>query len=214
MTIARRLWFGFGTLLVLFAVVVVCITLWLRELDQNLRQMTTVAMPLADAAHGMDIKALDIGTEVMRYLDTGEPAARQRLGRDEADFEEFQNRYERLAHTPKHKELLEKIGALYSEYIALAHSLVDQRDALRALYPDVVSNIEGLRANIAREALLENSRAVDVPAIMANRVNDLSVWLNRYLVASDLTYKQRLFEAAGGLQAELETFQHLRLTAK
>ena len=95
---------------------------------------------LSSAAYEMEIDMIGTGMGVLKYLDTGDPQFLARMEKDEADFERFKTRYEQLAETPKGKELGNKVGALFQEFVQLGRVLMDQRDERETLFRAIAEN--------------------------------------------------------------------------
>ena len=100
MTIARKLWLGFGILILLFVLTGLAVGTSVRAVQGALREITAVEEPTAASAYEMEINAVEIGRNVLSYLETGEPEARERAADDRADFGGFKERYDRLIDTP------------------------------------------------------------------------------------------------------------------
>ncbi len=105
LTIARKLLLGFGSLLVILLTTGLVVNRKLRTIEKDLTEITTVEEPTSAAAYEMEINVIGTGLGVLKYLDTGDPRYRLRVEKDEADFERFKAQFDRLAGTPKGKEL-------------------------------------------------------------------------------------------------------------
>ena len=144
MTLARNLWFGFGTLILMTAVMALVILINVRSVDRSLTEMTTVEVPLSAAAYEMEINAIGTGMGVLKYLETGDPQHRARVEKDEADFERFKAEYDSLAVTPAEKAMGAQVGRLYTQYRALGENLLSAKDVQENLFVRVSNNFEKL----------------------------------------------------------------------
>src|SRR5918998_243258 len=136
MTIARKLWLGFGALILVFLVTSLIVVFSERTVESALDEIGDVEGPSSDAAHEMQINALEISQDVLEYLDTGDPRYREQLEDARADFEEFQARHAELVDTPTGREHVEQIDSLYQEYVAAGQSLIDE-------YDERAANVDG-----------------------------------------------------------------------
>ena len=116
---------GLGLLLSLFVIAAIVSLLQARIVDVKVREITEVKEPTSAAAYEMEINVIGTGLGVLKYLQTGDEIHRQRVAKDEADFERFKARYDLLAETPKGKELGDRVSLLYQEYKALGYTLMD-----------------------------------------------------------------------------------------
>src|SRR5215210_9141381 len=128
MTIARKLWLGFGVLIFIFLLAGLIIFLSQRSTRSTLDEIANVEEPTRAAAYEMEINTVEIGRDVRVYMINGDPRYREEFADDQADFEEFNTRYDELADTQKGKELGDRIDALYGQYVSLGETLMDKKD--------------------------------------------------------------------------------------
>ncbi|MGH3106852.1 MAG: PAS domain S-box protein, partial [Rubrobacteraceae bacterium] len=128
MTIARKLWLGFGVLIVIFLVADLTILLSAATMNRDLTQTLSVEETARTAAYEMEIKTVEIGRDVRVYSLNGDPRYRENFAKDRAQFEESKARYDEVVDTRKGKELGDRIDALYGEYVSLGDSLMDEKD--------------------------------------------------------------------------------------
>ncbi|MDP9424739.1 MAG: PAS domain S-box protein, partial [Actinomycetota bacterium] len=128
MTIARKLWLGFGILILIFVLTGLVVGTSVRSIGASLREIVKVEEPTATAASEMELNTVEIGQGVLSYLDTGDPRERQQVVNDQADFEEFKTLYNERVESQKGKELGGQVDRLYTEYVALGTELMDVRD--------------------------------------------------------------------------------------
>jgi len=132
MTIARKLWLGFGILILIFLLAGLAIFLSQRSIQGSLDEVVGVEEPTRAATYEMETYAVEIGRDVLQYLDTGETQYRESFADDRAQFEKFKARYDGLVDTPTGEELRARINSVYGEYVALGESLIDRRNEFAA----------------------------------------------------------------------------------
>jgi PAS domain S-box-containing protein len=128
MTIARKLWLGFGVLILTFFVAGLTILLSAATMNRDLTKIVSVEEPVRAAAYEMDINTVEIGRDIKVYLLNGDPHYREEFANDQAEFEEVKALYDELADTQKGKELGDRIDTLYGEYVSLGQALMDKKD--------------------------------------------------------------------------------------
>ena len=106
-----RVSLGLGQLLGLFVIAALVALIQARIVDDKVREITEVEEPTSAAAYEMEINAIGTGLGVLKYLQTGDEIHRQRVAKDEADFERFKAQYDLLAETPRGKELGQKASS-------------------------------------------------------------------------------------------------------
>ncbi|QIN77577.1 hypothetical protein GBA65_02575 [Rubrobacter marinus] len=89
MTIARKLWLGFGILILIFLLTALAVGTSVRSVAGALDEIVTVEEPTAATAYEMEINTVEIGRSILSYLETGDPELREAAQSDRADFEEF-----------------------------------------------------------------------------------------------------------------------------
>ena len=210
---------GMGLLLSLFVVAALVSLFQARIAGEKVREITEVEEPTSAAAYEMEINVIGTGLGVLKYLQTGDAIHRQRVAKDEADFERFKAQYDLLAETPRGRELGEQVGLLYQEYKALGDTLMDQADRRELLFATTGENFieldgildEKLQANIdlqAPDGPEKLKESVDMEADIA----EVGTWLGSYLHTPKAEYKLRVFDNIQDVQAELIQFRSLRLT--
>ena len=128
MTIARKLWSGFGFLMLLFALACLIIFLSERSISMALDETVRVEEPTRAAAYEMEINVIEIGRDVEEYRLTGDERYLERFRDDRADFRRFKARYDGLADTERGRELGREISVAYADYVALGERLVESPD--------------------------------------------------------------------------------------
>ena len=155
MTIARKLWLGFGSLVLLFAVACLVIFLSQRSIDSALDEIVRVEEPTRAASFEMEINTVEISRDVMDYVVTGAPRYREQFADDRADFERFKARYDGLVETREGGELGDRIDSIYGDYAALGKKLMNEREG----YDD---NVDGQFEEDQREFLALQSDLNDL----------------------------------------------------
>ena len=129
MTIARKLWLGFGVFIFFLVITTLTIEAHLRVVEKDLERLTWVEEPTRMAAYEMGMSVADVSLGVLKYLDTADPKYRKQAEEGIADFGLFRAQYDRLTETRAEKELGKKLAAVFKEYIALGEILMNTRDA-------------------------------------------------------------------------------------
>jgi CHASE3 domain sensor protein len=119
MTIARKLWLGFGALILVFLAASLIVLFSERTIENTLDEIVNVEEPTNRAAYEMEINAVEISRDVLEYLETGDPQYRNRFEDDRTDFEESQASHVELVDIPTGREHVEQIDSLYGEYVTL-----------------------------------------------------------------------------------------------
>ena len=127
----------------------------LRTARKAMHEVAEVEEPTSAAAYEMEINVIGTGLGVLKYLDTGDPQYRARVEKDEADFVRFKARYDQLAETAAGKELGNKVGVLFGEFVQLGGVLMDKRDERETLFRAMAENFEVIDG-ILDEEIQEN----------------------------------------------------------
>ncbi len=88
MTIARKLWLGFGIVVLIFLAASLIIVVSQRSISSALDEIASVEEPTRDASQEMEINLVEMSRDVLEYLHEGDPQYRERLAEDRAEFEE------------------------------------------------------------------------------------------------------------------------------
>jgi two-component system, sensor histidine kinase and response regulator len=126
MTIARKLWLGFGVLVLVFAVACGTIFISERSISMALNEIVLMEEPTRSAAYEMEINVAEISSDVMDYRRTGDERYLNRFENDKADFQRFKATYDDLADTGRGEDLGREISAGYDEYITLGEDLMER----------------------------------------------------------------------------------------
>lgn len=185
MSTERRLWLGFGTLLVILVLTVSGVLVWLRSMSGSLQDILKRGEPARQAVYEMDVHNSSTGLGVLNYLHTRAAGYRQRVADDAAQFRSAAEQYRRL--TPSREDLAQQISAVFEEYVLLGMKLMDQgdkeaerHDALSAgLKPTLRDLDEHLKADLAAD---RRAGARNIDALLGVRQNlaAAGIWLGLY----------------------------------
>jgi len=126
MKISRKLWLGFGTLILLLLLAGSIILLSERSTGNAINEIVEVEEPTRSAVYEMEINAGELGLDVLGYVETGDPRYRERFEEDRAEFDRFKAHYDRLVDTDTGRRHSERISSLYGEYVALGERLTNR----------------------------------------------------------------------------------------
>ena len=190
----------------------------LRTAQRAMHEVAEVEEPTSAAAYEMGINVIGAGLGVLKYLDTGGPQYRDRVEKDEADFVRFKARYDELAETSVGKELGNKVGALFGEFVQLGNVMMDGRDERETLFRAIAENFEVIDG-ILDEEIQENldeagpdgQEKVIEAAAMEGDIAEVGAWLGNYLRVATPAYRERIFNNARDFRVHLAEFKNLRL---
>ncbi len=123
MTISRKLWLGFGVLILLFLLAGLIVLLGQRSTSNSIEEIVRVEEPTRSAVYEMEIKSGEMGTDVTGYVETGDQIYRQRFQEDKAAFEKYKVRYDGLVDTETGRRHRQEISSIYEDYAALGERL-------------------------------------------------------------------------------------------
>ena len=130
MTIARKLWLGFGGLILVFLLAGIVIFFSQRAIQNTSNEIVEVEQPTRAASFEMEINSVEINRDVLEYLNTGDPRHRERFADDRADFERFRARHAELVDTPTGERHVVRIRSIHVKHVAAGEALMDRRDEL------------------------------------------------------------------------------------
>ena len=174
MTIARKLWLGFGALILVFLIAGLTILLSAAAMNREHTEIVSVAMPVRSAAYEMEIHTTEIGRDVRVYMLNADPSYREEFAKDRAEFEESKARFDELVDDQKGKELATRIDTLYGEYVSLGDSLMDKKDQ------------QGTVSTGKQEEFLKRQNELDSLLAVAGLAHDPVVRQVRQVVAQAL----------------------------
>ncbi len=101
----------------------------LLQVRREVRYLADVHEPVKSATHEMEINVKGVAFGTMSYLSAPTPLFRDLVADNESDFLRFHAEYERLATTPRERELGAVIGERFKEFRAAGEELKTLRDA-------------------------------------------------------------------------------------
>ena len=127
LTIGRKLWLGFGVLILLLVVTGLLIDRSMVTIGENLRDITEVEEPESAAAFEMESSLLGTGFAVLGYLHDRDQQHLDRIAADAENFTKFQQQYRDLTRTAGNEleaGLADRVDEGYLQFIALANRLI------------------------------------------------------------------------------------------
>ena len=128
MSIARKLWLGFGILILILLLASLAVFFSERSTEESLNEIVNVEEPTRAASFEMEINTVEISRDALDYLETGDDSFRSRFANDQRDFEKALDRYNSLVDTPTGTKQGEMISSIYEGYIGLGAKLLKARD--------------------------------------------------------------------------------------
>ena len=214
MTIARKLWLGFGILVLLFVLTGLVVGTSVRSVQEALAEIVKVEEPTAETAYEMEINAVEISRNVLNYLETGDPEMRERARNDRADFEEFKARYDELIDTPTGAEQGERIRAAYDEYAALGDSLMNEKDRMDDLLLELDGDFEAMD-EIVDEGLAVDRAELDKLRVLTEVDSGISGTNNSlvdYIQDPEEEYRGDLVGNIAEVRGNISSYRDLDLT--
>lgn len=214
MTIARKLWIGFGILVLIPLAVAIIAYLGIKKSDADLQRLAEIKGLTVEAINQMEINAIGIEAGVLEYLRSGDPRYREQVEDYESNFKKAQDRYSRLVE----RRQQDQIGRLYERYIVLGETLMDRRDDQEKLLSELDENFEsteaildeGIRANTNENESKKAKAATDLEVDLATT----STRIGTYLRVPQEEHKERVLDSANELDKDLEKFGRFDLTKK
>jgi len=205
---------GFAAIMLALVAVGLSLTQSHQAIERDLELIATVEEPESAAAYEMEINILGAGLAVKKYVLTGDPKHRERLAKDEADFERYRAEYERLSDNPAEKELGRTIDALHKSYRETGRLLLDLRDRREALHARLSAEIEAfdrLFASADFKSPDYDEKHRETLGAAAD-VGEMGTWIGHYLASSRDDSRQRAFDDLGRVEAHVMTLRRLRLS--
>ncbi len=191
----------------------------LTTIKQALQTISEIEEPASAAAYEMEINAIGTGMGVLKYLDTGDARYRDRVAKDEGDFERFLAQYQQLADSVEERALGQKIARLYREYRNIGETLINKKDQQDRLATAVADTFEQARATL--DELLQRSIAeqqqddfdrLTTVIAMNTEIAEVSSWLGNYLLTLNPQYRTRIYTTTEKFGEQLAEFQRLALS--
>ncbi|MBA4114944.1 MAG: hypothetical protein H0X71_00550, partial [Rubrobacter sp.] len=219
MTIARKLWMGFGILILIFMIAGLIIGASVWSIGEAIEKITSVEEPTSAAAYEMEINVVELSQDVLDYRETGEPQYRERFADDKADFKEFKHTYDSLVNTQSGREQGVRIGTLYREYVALGDTLMDRSELQGALSEESNQAFAELDNLLEQEMLAgvdqgapDGPEKADVLAALDDKATETNVYLQDYLLRPQTEYQEGVLESIAEFREELTRFEELDST--
>jgi len=145
--VARKLWIGFGVMILLPALCSLAVYRYSERVHQNLEKVVTVAGPLEEAILEMEINTSETARAVTDYVRA--PSAKQLaiIADSAADFARFAASFARLAVTPaeaKHGRLAVELHNDFQELGREIATLADRRTARLQAFETIGEEIDEL----------------------------------------------------------------------
>ena len=221
LTLARRLWLGFGLLSLILLVSVVVVEWNMGVVDRNLTAIIEVDEPESAAAYEMEINLIGTGFAVLGYLHDRDPAHLERIEDDARDFDRFQARYNEVAEGELEKSLAVEVDRGYTEFTALADDLIRIEDAQTAKLGVFLGNLDEIDA-ILDEQIQANIHHGDPQGMqklhaaheMEINTNGMALGLGNYLRTHRAEYEQRVLKDEADFTRFIAAYEALDLSAE
>ncbi len=139
----RALWLGFGALTALLIILGVVSAHGLRSIGDDVDAQTDVARPRSVAARELEVQVLHYDLEVRAFL-AGDAAARERRLQRADEVAQHLATYQKLAETPRQRELAKRFAAHWQPLHALNETLITAGKAT----PDELGTLVRLRLKL------------------------------------------------------------------
>lgn len=204
---------GFAAIMLALVVVGTALNRSHRAIARDLERIANVEEPVSAAAYEMEINILGAGMAVQKYLVTGDPAHRERLAKDEADFDRFRAEYERLVDTPAAKDFGKRIDALNERYRATGRTLIEFRDQREALHLQLSARVEEIDRVFDGFDFVSPDRGAKYREALSLEadIGELGMWLGNHLLNTRPAHRERVLDDLGHAEEHLDAFQKLPL---
>ena len=217
MSIARKLWLGFGVLILIFVLASIAIGTSVRNIETIIDEIANVDEPVDTASYEMEISAVEIGRDVRTYLFDGSPEHRQRFQNNREDFERFQARYAALTDDPRGSRLAERIDSIYQDYSTLGAELMgqkDEQDATLARWNDTFRELEEAADADGFTGGSNSQEKALLAARIESDIAEIAAYLNSYLQAPNDDIRSLIEEEIGEVQEKGSDLAALDLDAE
>ncbi|MDQ3387257.1 MAG: PAS domain S-box protein, partial [Actinomycetota bacterium] len=219
MSIARKLWLGFGSLLLIFVLASLTIFISQRSTEMALEEIVDVEEPTRAAAFEMEINTVEISRDVLDYLDTGDGRFRQRFINDQGDFEKAKASYDKLVDTERGVKQGEELSSVYERYSSLGEELLkakDDQDGLLGRTSRSFGGIDGIfdetldSVRDSTSASERLSRLADIQYDIASVNNSMTTYMRN---PRD-EYRQDVVDNEAEVREGFEAYRNLDLDAE
>lgn len=98
------------------------------RIGEALDHLIETEQPASDAAYEMEINTIGSGLGVLRYAESGDKEALDRVEEDEREFRKFHEEYMKVADTPEDREIGREVKALFDKYSDRGREIVKDTD--------------------------------------------------------------------------------------
>jgi len=208
-TVANRLAFGFGALLLLLIVSGLVSYSQICRIDNDLDQIVEIEGPLEQAVLEMEINSIETARAILNYVIEPNDRFIKQVHESESRFEHYATNFGALAETDDERRAGEKVFALYSNIVSLGDDLMEtvqqQRQSLKRLRWDV--------AQIDQLIKLDMNRNVDRTASDARQLVEqllkMEIQIEVAFAAVEGYVAHRSPDHKTELQAAFESFQRI-----
>lgn len=198
--VSTKVYLAFGGIVALCLIALLMVISGLKVIDGQMARIVGMHAPLRAAAYELEINTVGVGMGVMKYLDRPDPAHRQRVEKDKADFDRFKREYDRLAPSDEGRRLGREIGVQHRNFLTLGEDLMARQDALESRLARFSDNVRALHGLLDREfAGGGDARLMQLEAGIAR----VAQWLGLYLHAGDAAYLGLIERERRELQRQL-----------
>ncbi len=222
LTVGRKLWLGFGVLILLLVVTGLLIDRSMVTIDENLRDITEVEEPESAAAFEMEISLLATGFAVLGYLHDRDPQHLERIGADAENFSRFQQQYHELAEAQGSEleaSLADQVDEGYLEFIALANRLIgieaDQTEKMElflAKLGAIDRILEEQSDAVTNVTDAGGAQKLTAAQEMRTKANSIAKGLGNYVRTHDGQYEDRVQENVDGFLGIMGLYEGLGLS--
>ena len=218
LTIGKKLGFGFGFVLLIFAISGLVTITQIRNIGKNLDEIIQVEEPTSAAAYEMEINLIGTGFGLLGYLEDRDPKHLERIKGDVDDFGRFQKQYSALAETEKGKELGDKLKNEYDKFKVLAYKIIELEDEqdtkLVALFKnhDEMDDLLDEKIQISIKSGEPRSYIKMQAALeMEINVDEIASGLGEYLRVHEAKYEQGVLKDESDFRKFVDVYEGIGL---
>jgi signal transduction histidine kinase len=216
LTIGRKLALGFGALITLLAVTAIIVVRLANTVQSDVQAIDDVGEELAEAGFEIEINVVETGVSVLQYIRSGDAQYRQRLTDAQSDFTVWLEQYRTLAQSQSITDLSDQIVTLYDQYVLVGQSLMDARDREATLLTNIGADFDRIDAIIDDEIqlnlTLDRTEVVVAFSELETDIAEVGTWLGNYLAIPSEDSRQRIFDNAEDVRADITAARLLALT--
>jgi CHASE3 domain sensor protein len=144
-TLARRIWLGFGVLLLSLLALGLTAYLGVRAIHDDARYLAGSEQTKSEAVGELRSQVLGTEAAVFGYLQTDDPRYRDEISQRTRMFERAEEQLGPVAASDLEKKSVARAGDIYHEYTTTAAELMRERDTQRELSPRVEGDLQKSR---------------------------------------------------------------------